>query len=368
MKLSSRIHCTFQSAPFLARVERGDDNAWYLRSLHSQSPQYIGMRWAEDVGGAGDFEGVELPADFRYLREGDILRINPQGETRVLYRKNSRHNVLFFTERCNSRCLMCSQPPREVDDRHLVDEILHMIPAMSQDTTELGITGGEPTLQQDKLIKVIGAVRDYLPATSLHMLSNGRLFSYLRLAENVAAIRHPDFMIGIPLYADTADVHDFVVQAKGAFEQTLRGILNLARAGIRIELRMVIHRQTYERLPQFARFVSRNLPFVDQVVLMGLEMTGYTRSNLEALWVDPVDYQDPLEACVQALEEAAIPVHIFNHPLCLLRPALHRFARRSISDWKNIYLPECGPCTRKTECGGFFTSAKLRYSVHVRPF
>ena len=239
---------------------------------------------------------------------------------------------------------------------------------MARETPELGITGGEPTLLHGKLIEVIESAGRHLPATALHMLSNGRLLSYLRYAERIAAAGHPDFMVGIPLYADTADVHDFVVQAKGAFDQTVLGMLNLGRVGVRVELRMVIHRETYARLPQFARFVARNLPFVSQVALMGLEITGYARSNLDALWIDPVDYQDELEEAVSILDGAGISAVVFNHQLCLLRPALRRFARRSISDWKNVYMPECGPCSLKGECGGCVGSASLRRSEHIRPF
>ncbi|MFY0022484.1 hypothetical protein ABTQ05_21385, partial [Acinetobacter baumannii] len=43
------------------------------------------------------------------------------------------------------------------------------------------------------------------------------------------------------------------------------------------------------------------------------------------------------------------------------------FARQSISDWKQEYMPECGGCIVKDRCGGFFSSAHLRYSSHIEP-
>jgi len=101
-------------------------------------------------------------------------------------------------------------------------------------------------------------------------------------------------MIGIPLYSDVASKHDFVVQAEGAFDETVRGIMNLERCDQRVEIRVVIHKQTFERLPQTARFIARNIPFVAQVALMGLEMMGFTKTNLDALWIDPADYQSQL--------------------------------------------------------------------------
>jgi His-Xaa-Ser system radical SAM maturase HxsC len=310
---------------------------------------------------------IPIPEELEYLGAGDIVRVNRHaGEIRVLYRRNSPHNTLFFTDQCNSRCLMCSQPPRAANDSYLVDEILQAIPLMSSHTRELCITGGEPTLLGTKFLQVIKAAKCWLPNTSLHVLSNGRLFT-LDFAREMAAIGHPDLMIGIPLYSDIGSKHDFIVQAKGAFDQTLRGIMNLERCGQRVEVRFVIHKQTFERLPQTARFIARNFPFINQVALMGLEMMGFTKTNLDALWIDPVDYQPQLCAAVTELSQSRIKVMIYNHQLCILARQIWPFARKSISDWKNIYMDECHECSVRENCGGFFASAHLRYSRNIRP-
>ena len=44
------------------------------------------------------------------LSDGDVVSLEPSGFIRILYRKQSPHNAIFATERCNSFCLMCSQP------------------------------------------------------------------------------------------------------------------------------------------------------------------------------------------------------------------------------------------------------------------
>src|SRR5258708_4416019 len=52
-----------------------------------------------------------------HLRSNDIVAMEPgNGFIRTLYRPDSDHNVIFATERCNSNCLMCSQPPQDRDD------------------------------------------------------------------------------------------------------------------------------------------------------------------------------------------------------------------------------------------------------------
>jgi len=184
----------------------------------------------------------------------------------------------------------------------------------------------------------------------------------------MGSINHPDLMFGIPIYSDISNIHDYVVQADGAFDETIRGILNSKKCGQKVEIRIVLHKQTYKRLPQFAEIVTRNLLFVDHVALMGLEMMGFARTNLEDLWIDPLEYQPQLYEAVTTLSSYKMNVSIYNHQLCVLDRRLCPFNVKSISDWKNEYMPECTPCAKKDECGGFFSSAKLRYSSHITPF
>jgi His-Xaa-Ser system radical SAM maturase HxsC len=310
-----------------------------------------------------------LPDEYKYLSDGDIVRLQPQARAiRVLYRKRSPHNTFLTTERCNHYCLMCSQPPRDVDDSWLVDEILQTLPLIDTDTGEIGFTGGEPTLLGGDLIRILATASNYLPRTSLHILSNGRRFADDTFTQAYAAIQHHDMMVGIPLYSDISTLHDYVVQADGAFDETIRGILNLKRHRQKVEIRVVLHKQTYRRLPRLAEFLVRNLAFVDHVALMGLEMTGFTKPNLADLWIDPVDYKDELYAAATLLRDSRMHVSVYNHQLCLLDKRLWPLARKSISDWKNEYMPECDGCSEMTRCGGFFSSAKLRYSDHIRPF
>src|SRR5436305_857585 len=81
-------------------------------------------------------------------------------------------------------------------------EPLRLVELMDPDTADLGITGGEPTLFKDDFIRLLLHIKDNLPRTSLHVLTNGRMFFYRRFAESVARVAHPDLMLGIPLYSD----------------------------------------------------------------------------------------------------------------------------------------------------------------------
>jgi His-Xaa-Ser system radical SAM maturase HxsC len=357
------------SEPFIGRISTSPDRPGSTEVLLARAdcelPAGFRAYLVTEPGAPADplRDVYQLAAEFSYLSSGDVVRIEPdRNAIHTIYRRGSRFNSLLVTERCNNYCIMCSQPPKQRDDSWLVEELLQAIPLMSPDTAEIGITGGEPSLLGPKLVALIEQLGRFLPSTAVHVLSNGRAFSAGDLAKQLARLNHPDLMLGIPLYAEVPEIHDYIVQARGAFDETIRGILQLKRHGVRVELRFVMQADTCAGLPAFARFVARNLLFVDHVALMGLELMGFARSNLDAIWIDPLDYQEPLREAVTTMDRAGLRVSIYKTPLCVLTPELHRFARASISDWKNAYLEDCEGCALRPKCGGFFASSTLRRS------
>ena len=311
-----------------------------------------------------------LPSELFYLDDGDFIAINPTNLfLRVLYRAKSKQNSILLTERCNHYCLMCSQPPKNINDSWLLEETKQLIKMLPNSTPEIGFTGGEPTLYGQGFIDLMTLTKNYLPHTSIHILSNGRAFSNFEFARSYSDIGHQDMMLGIPIYSDDPVRHDYVVQASGAFDETIRGILNLKSLGQKVEIRVVLHKQTIGRLEKLCEFLARNLLFVDHVALMGLEMIGFTRANIDELWIDPYEYKDILSSATLLLKNYGMNVSIYNHQRCLINDDVVFANRRSISDWKNEYVPECSGCSMTSECGGFFTSGmQYKYSSHIKPF
>jgi His-Xaa-Ser system radical SAM maturase HxsC len=311
---------------------------------------------------------VRLPAGFAELGEGDVLRIQPETRrVRVLYRRSSRHNFFLVTERCNNYCLMCSQPPKSVDDGWLMDEIEDTLPLIDPTTPSLTFTGGEPLTEWRRFIGLLDLARDLLPDTAVHVLTNGRAFASPDVVSAWAAVRHPKLSAGIPIYAAVDYIHDYVVQAKGAFDQTVLGVLRLKDRGQRVEIRIVLHAITVRRLRETCSWIARNLPFVDHVALMGLENTGFAIANDDVLWIDPLDYQEQLAAGIDVLSTARVNVSIYNLPLCVLDPSVRPFAVQSISDWKNTYVAECDGCSARRDCAGFFSTGRPKFSRGIAP-
>ncbi|HEY1820668.1 MAG TPA: His-Xaa-Ser system radical SAM maturase HxsC [Trebonia sp.] len=321
---------------------------------------------------AGSFETpgpvIRLGPELAHLDSGDIIHVHPDGRrVTVLWKNTAVHNSLLLTEQCDNYCLMCSQPPKDRDDSWLFDRAKKVISLLPSTARALSLTGGEPTLHARAFIGLLTHIKRTRPELSVHLLSNGRKFADPAFARAYAAVGLADVMAGIPLYAPEPGLHDYVVQACGAFDETVRGILNLAKLGQPTEIRVVVQRHTVPVLADLAMFIARNVPFVAQVALMGLEMTGLARPNSAEVWIDPADYQPELAEAVRILTTAGLRTRIYNHQLCVLDRSLWPYAVRSISDWKNDYLDICTSCAVREACGGVFTTSGPRLSKHLHP-
>ena len=274
---------------------------------------------------------------------------------------DSNDNTLFTTARCNNRCIMCCQPPLDNDDiDELFEKNIAIIDRAPRNIPVVGISGGEPTLLGEKLIMLIAYIRNKLPDSDIHLLTNGRRFKESDFARQVVAVAGDKLCVGIPLHSDYYKDHDIIAGQKEAYNETLAGIFNLASCGTAIELRVVINLLNYMRLPQMANFIQKYLPFVAWTAFMGMEHIGNAIANERNIWIEPLVYADKLKEAVLILAQWQNDVTVYNIPLCLLVDVIRPFARKSISNWKNKYIPICDNCALKSECCGLFsTSSKI---------
>jgi His-Xaa-Ser system radical SAM maturase HxsC len=317
---------------------------------------------------AGFREVARLGTGFDWLAAQDLIAVEPMAKRyRVLWRQAARHNAFLVTDRCDHGCLMCSQPPRDVDDGWIIDEIRECLALLPSETSAVGFTGGEPFLDWRRFIPLVQATQETLPDAAVHVLTNGRAFSRAEVVEAWSQMDRARACVGIPIYSAVDTIHDYVVQSHHALDETVLGILRLKDKGNRVEVRVVLHRLTVERLVETCEWLARNLPFLDHIALMGMEDTGFALANHSALWVDPIDYGRVLSRAVAVLSAARMRTSIYNLPLCVLPAAVRPFAVQSISDWKNAYPEVCAPCDERGRCAGFFTTGRPKLSRAIAP-
>jgi His-Xaa-Ser system radical SAM maturase HxsC len=293
--------------------------------------------------------------DSEELEDGDVLIPETTGNKALIsYRTSDAHHALFLTNRCNSYCLMCSQPPTKHDDGWLVGEALDIIRHIRESPATLGLSGGEPLLLGANLRVVLDTLSAHHPTTRIDVLTNGRLLSDAAVAHAVLAGLTAKVQWLVPLYGHADMLHDFVVQSPGAFEETLEGMLVLQENRQPIQLRVVLIKPVLEHLDELCAFIGRNLPFVKEVALIVCEPIGFAMANRELCEVDMTDWAEMLCRASWNLERDQVPQLFMNAPLCALPKKLWKHAHRSISDWKQVYADECDRCTVKASCSGLF--------------
>jgi His-Xaa-Ser system radical SAM maturase HxsC len=286
--------------------------------------------------------------------DGDVLLCVPsRGVAQRLFRRASRHNTLLLTERCDQICVMCSQPPKNTNDEWrfpLYERAL----LLADKNIMVGVSGGEPTLYKEALLGMIERVSTLRPDLGYHILSNGQHFETADQERLRTLHERVNIVWGIPLYSHREAVHDEIVGKKGAFPRVMRNLFLLGGTKARIELRTVITALNIFDLPELAAFIGKNIPFIGDWAIMGMEPMGYARANWQRLFFDHSLFPQPI---VNALEISAlkhIHVHLYNLPRCTMPAAYRGYCVDSISDWKKKYLPECAACMERDACPGFF--------------
>ena len=307
--------------------------------------------------------------DYQSLLDFDVVEIVNNKIIRVLYRDDSEDNAIVVTNQCNSNCIMCpdSDAVRNTKENPDIKKLLEQIRCIPDDTKHITITGGEPGLLKENLLKLLEECKRYLPNTEFLILTNGRVFSNTDFTNKLEESIPNNTRIAIPIYADNEDMHDEITRVKGSFRQAVVGIKKLIEKNIDVEIRVVVLKKNYKYLEKIANFIVKELPEVKMVNIMALEMTGNAYKNREQVWINFGEVKEYLyKACITIIKSGII-TNLYNFPLCNLDERLYSVAHRSITDYKIRYKEKCEECRAKENCGGFFNSTINVKDIEVKP-
>lgn len=305
--------------------------------------------------------------DIQKIHDGDLVELDSNGNISVVWTNNSYQNVLFLTESCNCSCLMCPQPPQKHDPKLInkANRILDLI--YTDNISDICISGGEPTILKEKFIHILKRCITEHPESHIEILTNGKLFSNKNYADSISSIVNDNVTFCISLHSDISEIHDVIVNKKGSFRQTINGIYNLAINNCSIEIRIVINKLNYMDLPRIALHLANYIPFCVHYVFMGMEIHGLAIKNFDQINIFPNEYIDYLRNAVLLMQRRGLNVSVYNVPLCMCHKDIWKFAKKSISDWKNIHQMECQKCSVINECCGFFGTSSILPIKFINP-
>jgi His-Xaa-Ser system radical SAM maturase HxsC len=333
--------------PFALRLEAGlvPPFEMGIGNLEEGSQGTLAVRFE---GGGFTVETARLtPVEL----SGDVLLVLPERRRATrLIRRQSNSNTILLTEECDQRCVMCSQPPRPLRHDHF--ELYRRAVELAPPNAVVGISGGEPMLLKSALFDWLCALKAARPDVSFHVLTNGQHFA----VEDLPALTYLRDVVlwGVPLYAPGPALHDELVGKTGAYARLLKTLDLLGQAGATVELRTVVMQPNLGAIPRLASFVATHLRWIAWWAIMQIECRGYARLHWRSLFVDTSRQFTPIATAIRIAELAELHVSLFNFPRCTVPPEYRSLTERSISDWKQRFLPVCERCTQRAACTGFF--------------
>ena len=177
--------------------------------------------------------------------------------------------------RCNNYCQFCVQgDKRQSLPTKSEDELFRSLEEGRRDGADgVVLTGGEPTLHPR--IVALAAKAKSVGYRTIQVQTNGRTFCYGDLVKRLADAGVNEF--GPSLHGSTAAIHDWLTGSRGAFLQTVSGIRNIKKLGLRVITNSVITKANYRDLPALARLLTSL--GVDQFQFAFMHMAGRAGEN-----------------------------------------------------------------------------------------
>lgn len=291
-------------------------------------------------------------------RIGDVYQ-KEENYYKKLFAGESESACLFVTNKCNSNCYMCpdSEYARKKDLRIEKEDLLNYVKVLPTDLPYLDITGGEPTLLGADLPCILGEVFSHFEDVHVMILSNGRAFADTDYTSMFAIFQNKEILFEIPIHGFDINTHDSITQAKGSFEQTMRGIKNLLALEISVGIRIVVSKLNIKFIHKIVQMIGNEFKQIRTINIMGLEMLGNAFLHRELVWIEFDEIRKYLQKIIELCFLYGIEPRLYNFPLCMFDEKYWTVYRKSISPHKIVYLDECAGCPyRMNMCGGFFSS------------
>jgi radical SAM protein with 4Fe4S-binding SPASM domain len=310
---------------------------------------------------------------------------------------------LAITYRCNNNCAHCyNARPRQQPElstgqwKHILDRLWEVgIP-------HIIFTGGEPTLRPD------------LPELIAHAESNGQITG---INTNGRKLKDHEFLqslvdagldhVQITLESHDKAIHDTMVRANGAWEDTVAGLKNVLNTHLYVMTNSTLLRLNAPTLAQTLDFlaetgvptvglnaliysgrgleVDSGLPESELPPLLDLARDATTRRGQRLIWYTPTQYChfDPMQldlgvkGCTAALynmcvepDGSVLPCQSYYQPLgnLLLDPweqIWNHDLAVTLRERRNLPI-DCQACALLVECGGGCPLAR-QANPNVRP-
>jgi organic radical activating enzyme len=293
---------------------------------------------------------------------GEPILTHKLPDSEVVQRRPDGKVYLRVTDSCQERCLFCFfYDTDEIDNlirNHDLSEVVQKLDP--QETTQVVLTGGEPTLNPDLIsyVKVLydRGFKDIILQSNAIRLAEGTLLEELEPYKEVLGI-------GFSVHAASAETNDIVTTvARDLFAPKLVALRKASEMGFRIKCVYVMNKHNLPELKDFINLVHDHCPGSKPLV----QFTFPSVHGRQALFMDSyprlVDAGHALPPALKRAREVGVPVsfcHTCQVPPCIIPDQTEHLEcmwfDKPPQDWWDMdhgYGPECESCVLKPRCPG----------------
>lgn len=247
--------------------------------------------------------------------------------------------------KCNNNCIMCTEIMPSRSKEPSAQDIFRTVASL-KNQDYIVLTGGEPTLRKD-IFYILNYINRKCPKAQIKLITNGRMLSYDSFVSKLKKIKN--LLVITEIHGDE-ELHDKITRAKGSFSQAEKGIHNLIKNKIPLEMRIVIHKMNYKAVPWIAEHISR-INGIKRVVMFPIDIIGNAYKNRKALVVDYKTIMPFVEDGIEILRKNKVNVNLYHFPLCILKPKYRETAKeRTVEERRVTFMEGCNQCIHKKEC------------------
>lgn len=265
---------------------------------------------------------------------------------------------LCVWDRCNNKCIMCTNPDRpwpawdgsfDYDYDSLIGRLVKDRERIAA-VESIYLTGGEPTLHP-QFLKILDYLVHNFPEQKLKLLTNGRTFFYEDFAAKVLK-RAPELEIELSLHGPGPGIHDKITRAEGSFAQSARGLKNLLsrRKKQKICIRTVLGNISFRHIRQTLQFFL-NYPELDRVIVLFPELEGQGLKDLGSVRLTYSQVKPHLEKCTD-LFSLFTDIRLYHFPLCAVSCKLWPYIWRTLPEKEVAFSKNCQACRVREFCLG----------------
>jgi len=208
--------------------------------------------------------------------------------------KKSFYIQWHFIERCNLRCRHCYQKNfefREFEESKLlrITDILEHTLKKWEKSGRISLTGGEPLLRKDLLLKLLQFFETSDVFYWISILTNGTLVDK-SIADQMKGFSKLQ-EIQVSLDGACAVSHDRL-RGKGSFDKAVEGLKLLKREGFNISIMFTLHKQNREealKIIQLAEDLGVDFLTIERMVPFGQE-------DIKNFYLEPNELKEIYEA------------------------------------------------------------------------